>query len=144
MQKVFCRGEYNYDMSKVSDETGLECKDVSLTKQSFADECDINSIVKRFGLTGELPQNVVMPQYRDFEEIVDFHTALNAVNKANESFNQLPAEIRSRFHNNPAEFVDFCFNDDNIDEAVKLGLVPRKEVIPDEKPPVSPTGTVST
>ena len=52
MEKVFCRSEYNYDRDKVSEETGLNCKDLSLAKQSFADECDINNIVKRFGLTG--------------------------------------------------------------------------------------------
>lgn len=143
MEKVFCRGLYNYDADKVSLETGIEFNDQSLTKQSFAEECDINTIVKRFGLTGELPQNVTMPQYADFEHVVDFHSALNAVNKANESFMQMPAEIRARFHNNPAEFVDFCFDDANIDEAVKLGLVPRKAETPIEKPPAEAAGTVS-
>ena len=128
MEKVFCRSEYNYDRDKVSEETGLNCKDLSLAKQSFADECDINNIVKRFGLTGQLPDNVRMPEYRDFDEVIDFHTAMNAVALARESFNQLSPEIRARFANDPALFVDFCMDDANIDEARKLGLVPAEEL----------------
>jgi len=35
---VFVRNPYNYDMNKVSDETGLECKDPSLAQQHMKDE----------------------------------------------------------------------------------------------------------
>ena len=44
---VFLRAFNNYDMGAVSDETGLRCEDASLTKQSFAEECDINTIVRK-------------------------------------------------------------------------------------------------
>lgn len=127
METVFVRSEYNYDRDKASDESGLRCEDLSLTKQSFAEECDINTIVRRFGVTGELPSNVVMPTYQDFEGVFDFQTAMNAIVKANESFMLMPAEVRARFNNDPALFVDFCSNDDNIDEAVKLGLIAKKD-----------------
>ena len=58
MSKVvapFVRSPYNYDMSAVSDETGLCCEDESLAIQSAKEDADINTIVRRFGLTGELP-----------------------------------------------------------------------------------------
>lgn len=119
----FVRSAFNYDTMAVSNETGLACNDESLCQQQFVEEVDINTIVRRFGLDGELPESVVMPQNSDFEEIFDFQSAMNAVVAARESFDEMPARIRSRFHNNPAEFVDFCSNPDNRDEALKLGLV---------------------
>lgn len=135
----FVRSAYNYDMNAASDEAGLNCQvDVetgeltpSLTKQSFAEECDINTIVRRFGLTGQLPSNVRMPSYEDFSEVVDFQSAMFAVRSAQESFMQMPADIRSRFHNDPGEFVDFVAKDENRAEAERLGLVtPRPAVVP--------------
>jgi phage internal scaffolding protein len=121
--KVFVRSPYNYDMDAVSDETSLVCKDASLAKQSFAEESDINTLVRRFGLTGELPTNVRMPSYGDFTIVSDFHSAMNAVAQANEAFDAMPALVRARFDNDPGKFVDFCADDSNRAEAEKLGLV---------------------
>ena len=72
--------------------------------------------------------NVRMPEYGDFTGVFDFHSAMNAVAMANESFEAMPADVRARFHNDPQEFVSFCMDDKNMDEARKLGLVPAKEV----------------
>lgn len=137
MEKVFCRCEFNYDRDQASDLSGLLCEDISLTKQSFAEEVDINTIVKRFGITGEMPSGVRMPTYDDFTGVHDFHTAMNAIAQANESFDAMPAEIRSRFHNNPSEFVDFCSDDGNIEEARKLGLVPAASKLEEANMPTS-------
>ena len=57
---VFVRNPYNYDMDKVSNETGLECKDPSLAQQHMKDECDINTIVEQFRVTG----SYLRPLYR--------------------------------------------------------------------------------
>lgn len=134
----FVRSPYNYDTNAAGDESGVDClfdrvtgeETPSMTKQSFQEECDINTIVRRFGITGELPQGVRMPSYEDFSGVVtDYHTAMNAVAMANESFDAMPAEVRARFKNDPGEFVDFCSDPDNRAEAEKLGLVvPRKPV----------------
>lgn len=123
MKPPFVRNPYNYDMSAASNETGLRCKDETLTKQAFAEESDINTIVKRFGLTGQLPEGLRAPQYGDFTEIGDFHQAMQAVREAQESFMQLPPNIRARFHNDPQELLEFCADNDNYDEAKKMGLV---------------------
>jgi phage internal scaffolding protein len=120
---VFLRTPYNYDVNEASDASGLACDDPSLAQQHAKDECDINTIVRRFGLTGELPSNVRAPQYGDFTEAVDYHTALIAVRAADEAFMQLPADIRTRFNNDAGAFVDFCSDDANRAEAEKLGLV---------------------
>lgn len=120
---MFVRSNYNYDVDKASDESGLMCLDASMAKQSFAEEVDINTLVKRFGLDGELPVNVRMPEYGDFTSVVDFQSAMNSIATANEAFDSMPAAVRSRFHNDPQEFVSFCFDDANAAEAAKLGLV---------------------
>lgn len=119
----FLRTAYNYDKNAAGNEDAINCQDPSLTKQSFTEESDINTIVKRFNLTGQLPTNVRMPTYADYNDVFDFHTAMNAIAQANEAFDKMPADIRARFHNNPAEFVDFCSNEANRAEAEKMGLV---------------------
>lgn len=124
IEVVFLRTEYNYDRDLASDESGLLCPEgSSLTKQSFAEECDINTIVHRFGLSGELPTGVRMPTYADFADVPDYHTAMNALAAANEAFEQMPAVVRARFNNDPGLFVDFCSDEKNRDEAIRLGLV---------------------
>lgn len=119
----FLRSPYNYDRDMASFESGLECKDPSRTTQDGKSETDINEIVKRFGLTGKLPLAVNIPQYGDFEGIFDFQGALNAVMAAEDNFARLPAPIRSRFHNDPALFVDFFSKEENREEALKMGLL---------------------
>lgn len=119
----FVRSAYNYDTEAASDESGLECKDVSLAKQAFAEECDINTIVRRFGLTGELPQGLRAPVYADFDDVVDYRTALHSVMAAEAAFMELPADVRARFQNDPQQFVAFCSDERNRAEAEKLGLI---------------------
>jgi len=124
----FLRTPYNYDVDKVSDETGLTCPEPTLAQQNFKDECDINHIVKQFGLTGELPGHPLNPQYGDFTGVLDYHSAVNAVLSAQDEFMELPAQMRSRFNNDPALLIDFLGNEENREEAIKLGLVAAKPI----------------
>ncbi|AXH74136.1 MAG: internal scaffolding protein [Microviridae sp.] len=122
------------DFDAESVRTGLLCEDVSMAKQSFKEECDVNTIVRRFGLTGQLPENVRMPTYQDFEGPFDFQGAMNAIVAARESFQAVPADVRYRFHNDPEEFVAFCSDRANLEEARKMGLVPPEELKVEPKP----------
>ena len=119
----FLRTPYNYDTDLASDESALTCEDVSLTQQHQKEDADINTIVARFGLTGELPFADRQPRYGDFSDVTDYHSAMNAVREATEDFMSLPADLRSRFQNDPAALIDFLASDANRDEAIKLGLV---------------------
>lgn len=100
----------------------------SRTRQEFKDEVDINTIVRRFGVTGQVPVSIRQPLNADFSDAMDFRESMNAMVEARESFDLLPARVRSRFHNDPAEFVDFCSERDaegkfvNAEELDKLGL----------------------
>jgi phage internal scaffolding protein len=131
---VFLRTPYNYDTMEASNASALSCEDPSLAQQHARDESDINTIVKRFGLTGELPSNVRTPTYGDFSDAMDYHTSLNAVRAADAAFMQLPADIRTRFNNDAGAFVDFVSDDNNRAEAEKLGLVPATLVAPNLAP----------
>ncbi len=124
----FLRTPYNYDRDAVSNESGLACEEPSLTQQHFKDETDINNILRQFNITGLLPEAPLSPRYGDFTGIVDYHSALNAVIAAQDDFDGLPAHLRARFENDPAQLIDFLDNPANFDEAVKLGLVDQKLV----------------
>lgn len=133
----FIRTPYNYDKELVSTLTAIdvnfllnpetgELEDCpSMTQQQFAEEADINEIVRRFGLTGELPENYKSPVSGDFTGISDFKSAMDAVLNAQAEFDQLPGELRERFRHDPQELIDFVGNADNREEAIKLGLVPK-------------------
>lgn len=126
----FLRTAYNYDTNAASDAAGLKCEDASRTQQQLAEETDINTIVRRFGLTGELPKDVAVPQSGDFTDVVDYQTALNVVIAAREAFASMPADVRKRFGNDAAEFMAFVHDERNRDEARKLGLL-----VPEVAPP---------
>lgn len=123
------RTRFNYDADLVSEATGICCPEETKAQQQFKDETDINTIVRKFGLTGQLPDNVTMPTYVDYEGIFDFQTAMNAVLQAEEAFMAMPADVRTRFGNDPQAFLEFCGDDKNRDEAIRLGLVPSPLVV---------------
>ena len=145
-QMPFLRTPYNYDVDLASDESGLNCEDLSLAQQHQKDDADINTIVKRFGLTGELPQFDKQPRYGDFTDVTDYHSAMNAVAQANQEFMTLPAEMRARFNNDPAALIEFLADDNNRAEAAKLGIIsPISEASAPESTPTEGGGsTVST
>lgn len=131
--KPVLRAYGSYDPNVASDEAGLECLDPSLAIQSQKDDADINTIVRNFGITGKMPENVRIPTYGDFEFVGSYQDALHAVREADASFMQLPADVRSRFENNPQNFLDFVSNPDNAEEMRMLGLA-NKPVVPEVIP----------
>lgn len=128
MEKFAVRVPYVYDSQALSDATGLKCLEKSRTSQEFRDEVDINTITRRFGLTGELPVGVDMVLQGDFTNVLDFRSAMDLVVAARESFDAQPADVRARFDNDPHKFLDFTSKVENLDEAIKLGLVRQESV----------------
>jgi len=120
---VFLRTPYNYDKDAASNESGLHCEDASLAQQHYKEECDINTILQKFNISGILPENPLSPRYGDFTGIGDYHSAMNRVIAAQEEFDGLPATIRARFDNDPAKLIEFLDDSNNRREAEELGLV---------------------
>lgn len=99
----------------------------SMTKQEFSKESDINAILKRFEKTGMIDHvNNKTPNYMDVSGVRDYREAIENVRVVDEYFTQLPADLRARFANDPAVFLDFMSDGDNYNEAVKLGLIPNE------------------
>lgn len=126
--KPFVRDPYNYDRDEASNASALVCEDPSLAQQHMKEECDINVIVERFGVTGQLPENPVSPQYGDFSGVLDYHSALNQINATMADFMGLPAKLRVRFDHDPVKLLHFLQNEENRDEAIQLGLIDGKPV----------------
>ncbi len=92
-------------------------------KQSFKAECDINVIMAKYKARG-IVTHVTKYQghYADLPNEVDYHANLQAVMDAKAAFDSLPAKIRERFHNDPAQFLGFVQDPKNQSEIDKLGL----------------------
>lgn len=107
----------------------------SKTQQHFADACDVNKLMKKYKNINAIPpehfKNHGRGVYGDFSEIGDYHSAFAAVANAQDAFMKLDASIRARFRNDPQELLNFVNDDRNYDEAVKLGIVPKKELATD-------------
>lgn len=141
VRTVFVRSAFNYDMDAVSRDTGQVNDEPTKAQQQFRDEVDINTIVERFGLTGTMPEDFRAPEYGDFSEVSDYHSAQNAVIAAQEAFMSMPPGMRARFDNNPQLLMEFLSDRGNLDEARALGLV--APAAPEVKAPAEP-GTGST
>lgn len=111
----------------------------SKTQQQFADTVNVNKIMARFRKTGQFDHLRNNPgAFVDFEEIGSYEDALNKVIHANNVFNHLPSNIRTKFDNNPQKMLNFLADPKNEKEAIELGL--RNKPIPQEPPtPTPPT-----
>lgn len=93
------------------------------TDQSFAEECDINTIMAKYQSTGEMPVlNQMAPQYLDVTQ-EDFQTHMNFILDAQSLFDDLPSKIRERFGNDPGAFLGFCSDEENYPEMARMGLL---------------------
>lgn len=109
----------------------------SLTVQSYTDQVDLNTVLKRFGVDDMTPlqmasfDNSILgnPElFGDFtgERNVDLRGALEIAQAATESFNALPARIRRKFDNDPRTLHDWLLDKNNVEEAVTLGLLTKQ------------------
>jgi phage internal scaffolding protein len=105
--------------------TPFETTGESLTQQHFREECDIKNIIKRHDRTGIIEHvNRGIAQYGDYSEVHEYREALDLVANANQSFMELPSDIRKEFGNDPGEFFEFATNPANAERMVELGLAP--------------------
>lgn len=108
-------------------------------QQSFVPECDINTIMSRYAQTGIVEHlNRVGGSYGNFIGYQDYQTSMNQIMEAQEAFMSLPAAVRLRFKNDPAQFLAFAQDPSNQEEMISLGMATRKpQEAPDEPGPGS-------
>jgi hypothetical protein len=129
MKKIeppFVRSPYNYDANEASDKSGLDTGTEGGAKQSFKEECDINTIVKRFGIGYEMPDNVRAPEYGDFTGVDSFHAMVNTVAHTREQFELLPAHIRAFHNNDPVKYVEYSLDPKNRAQLKEWGLLSKE------------------
>lgn len=135
LQPFFLRQPFKYDSDKLSESTSFISDNPTMTQQHFKDDCDVNVIVNRFLKTGQFPPVDPKAMYGDFLDAPEsYRDALDQVIAAEEQFMELPAKVRERFQNDPAELLDFLADPKNKEEAINLGLL--------EKAPPAPSPAV--
>ena len=102
-----------------------QLKQPSATKQSFTEQCDINRIMKNVANNGAQLPPPGQSIYGDISNVDDFRTMVDKVQRAHDSFAALPAIVRARFDNDPAQLLAFLQDASNKDEAIYLGLLPK-------------------
>jgi len=123
VEKRVCKLEFKKD----------DPKSVTKTQQHFAKDLDIKNIVAKYKRTGVLgnPLNTNRkPFYGDFTVIKDLQGALEVVQTAQDGWNRLPTDLKIRFNQNPQDLLDFVSNPANLEEGVKLGLIPEEKLPP--------------
>lgn len=125
-----------YDPVAVADATAVDCTgDKCIVQQGFAEDCDVNVIMRRFAGLGAMPApRVDAGVYGDFTGIHDLESAVKAVERAQAGFMTLAPEVRERFRNDPVEFARFVSSAPD-DEVVALGVTVAPAV-PAEPAPV--------
>lgn len=141
---------YKYDPkgNKIRNRVTLDCSgDDPITEQQHIKEVNINNIVKRHGMDVIAKTAQMMSPSMRFDDVTgnDFQEAMLKVTQANNEFLKMPSELRAKFDNNPALFLDYVQNPDNIESLYDMGLAERPSPIEPIKvdvvtpAPVAPT-----
>lgn len=110
----------------------------SLTRQEFAEECDINTLMARYEghvIGGPGNMSAQQPMYADFTQVpTNLLEYMLFMDEAERSFMSLPAQVRREFDNSPHMFVDFASDPENLGQMRTWGLAPPAPPEPAEAP----------
>lgn len=116
-----------YEPTNYGPESNLKFEK-TLTQQQFKDEQNINNIMRKYGAAAfASPTQYLQQGFADFSKPVDFLQAKTLILQAENHFNELPAELRKEFDNNPVNLVNFVQDVKNRDKAIELGLIDPKK-----------------
>lgn len=108
-----------------------------IVKQADKDRACIHQILKRAAHGVPVPTMRAQPMSGELPSVETFHEAMGHVAKASQAFDALPVKVREKFSHNPAEFLKFVSNPENIEDMVELGLatirkdapIPKVEIV---------------
>ncbi|AXF52260.1 MAG: internal scaffolding protein [Microviridae sp.] len=102
--------------------------------QAYRQSTDINYLVSRFAAGDDTALSKVQGLYGDFTEMPKTYAeALNAMNKADDLFAKLPADVKAKFDNSLSVFLSKSGTQEWFDN---LGFMPAAE--PAVEPAVEP------
>lgn len=97
-----------------------------ITKQSFADQCDINKIMAKYQKTGLIDHVTKHSAEYGVHTQRDLLEAYEVIERAEEMFADLPSKARETFGNDPGKFLAYM-EDANIEsragELLEMGLL---------------------
>lgn len=105
-------------------DVGTAFEGETLTQQQYKDQCDVNKIMGKY-INGAVINHVNTRTgvYADITSLpVDYLDAMNTIVQAQQSFDQLPAELRLKFNNDPGQMISFLKDESKIKESIELGL----------------------
>ena len=94
-----------------------------LTEQSHKDATDMNFILKDYHRTGLIKHAEKNKGRYDDVSVQDFQEAMFKITEAQSMFDSLPGNMRKRFGNDPAAFLDYVHNPENLGEMKKMGML---------------------
>lgn len=103
--KPFWKTPWNHDTDNEATASGTLNVEPSKTQTHQADDTNINTIMRRYGITGPEQLAPPPPSYAEFPEDWDMHTVIEIQRRAHDAFMQLPARIRAEFDNDLARYV---------------------------------------
>ena len=125
MEQVKIKSRYKNHSPR---EFAFTCEGESLTQQQFVEECDVNNILAKYRRTGLVTHlSKHSGQFGDFSNIEDYQTSLGKIMQAQQSFEMLPSELRSKFGNDPGKLIEFMSDEKNLEDCYKFGLKIRPE-----------------
>lgn len=96
--------------------------DQGRTKQSEFEESQINVILAKYIKTGVIQHvNNHQPAYGDITQM-DFQQSMETILKGQEMFEELPAQVRKNFNHDPAEFLEYVNDPENLDKLYDMGV----------------------
>lgn len=100
----------------------------SLTRQEFAEECDINTLMARYDNAIAGGPNMLPPP-PDAMHYIDWSSApstlleyMDMMQVATDAFMKLPAVVRKEFDNDAVQFADFASDPENLPQMRTWGL----------------------
>ena len=108
----------------VSRRSSIDFSDTeSMTEQCHKDLCDVNNIINQYERTGLITHvQTSTASYGDYTLNNEYAESLQTIINAQNSFEELPSNIRKQFGNDPGAFFEYATNPANSDELVKMGL----------------------
>lgn len=98
MKRIKYRTQNDGKQDAISATAVIDCKDdPGITRQEFADECDVNTILRKFNAGGVYPQLNPVRMGEEIDYNIDLQDALTAVMYAREAHQQLPPALRQRY-----------------------------------------------
>lgn len=108
----------------------FHCVGPSMTRQEFAAECDINTIMAQYDKYLSDPMmslRAAQAKYLNLDGMPEtLMESMQILKDAEEAFYRLPAVVRREFENNPVAFTDYALDPNNLDQMREWGLAKPK------------------